>query len=305
MKGDKLSFILKLISAILFIITLAIIISNLGNILSVFGNRPKQSLLNEYLQNVFKLNTIFYILVLIITYLTLRFNNLKYIFIFAPFLFLDLLLFGKLYILFIIVIYCICSAILRRKMHFKYIYFSILLLASFTVLRTYLRVGYFEISFMTQMLGEFLNTWEVGYLIQSSTKEQDFLYTLGFFFLRALPSPYISIFFDDYISYTAISTAINPLDYGLAGNLIAESLAFKSNFLLIVAPILFCCFFFIISFLPSLGFISTNQLYILYCIQLLPIFRYSFYELALYPIYLITTFGFLFIFIDLAKKNAK
>ncbi|CAH6803386.1 membrane hypothetical protein [Vibrio chagasii] len=268
-----------------------VLVLNVYDVISIFGDRAKQSALNEFFQLKYKINLALYVTIIFSSCLSLCFNNRRYLFYLTPYVLFDVLLMGKLYLYMVLVSFCIISAILDRKINLKLISGIVIILLASVVFRTVLRSGEFQYVYLLQVLSEFTNTWEVTYLVQVASDAQDFTETLIYSLFRILPSPYYYVFFGEYHSYTQISSSVNSLDYGLAGNIIAEAFAFKDNLVLAIYPFLFFFFFSLVGFLNKSKSILFRIIYILYAIYLLPIYRFGFFEFALYPIYLFLFLG--------------
>ncbi|MGI2821356.1 hypothetical protein [Vibrio fluvialis] len=293
---------LSLIS--LFTLSFLIILINLPEAVSLWGNRPLQSQFNEMLQGVYKLNVLFYGQVIFILFFCLKRNDLRYFLLLLPYVILDLILLGKLYIFFVLVSTVVTSSLLGRRLNLLKLGLLLLLISSLAVLRTVLRTGQFEVSYLLQILGEFINTWEVSNLIYISVEKQDVLSSLLYSVTRVLPSIYYDTFVGSYYSYTNISTNLNNLDYGLAGNLVAESLAFGFPYMYF-SPVFICVLFSFVGILPRLRKLSAVVLYVLVCIYILPMFRYSFYEFIFYPLFLLALFAIPYILLDLKNVRYK
>lgn len=290
--------IVFMVIAPLIIYVSFVVVLNISDIINAYGHRSLQSSINNLLETKYKIKPLFVVVVMYVSFACLLARRLVYTFCLAPFFVLDLLLAGRLYMFSSLMTVVVLAFFLKRNVRIIPVGIVVLLIASFSVLRAVLATGEFQVGYFFQMLGEFVNTWEVVNLIASSQQSIEVYDSFLYSFLRVFPSPYYTTFIGDYYSYTNISSSANPLDYGLAGSIIAEPLSFKSNIMLFLFPIIFSIFSCAVDMLRYGNSYSSKVLFVLFMIYSLPIFRFSFLEFAMYPIYNLIWLGFIVLLFD-------
>lgn len=272
----------------------------IDDIIAVSGNRALQSHLNTDFSRYFKIKALFYPLIGSIIVLSLHYRSRGYFLLTMPYVFLDLSLSGRGYLFVILVSYFLTSIFVGKPIKLRYPVFFVLTIASIAVFRT----GDVSTRQLVQIVYEFIFTWSTTHLAYDTP--DSFNATTAFFYswLRVFPSIVYSTFFGSYTSYTSITTEANPLGWGLAGSLVAESIIFKNTVIIILFPIFISIFASFINAFLRRGTLSGALLFTLTAMQLQQMFRFSFLELYLYPLYiLIFLFPHLWVFDMLNRKK--
>ncbi|MGN5594073.1 hypothetical protein [Stutzerimonas nitrititolerans] len=282
---------------------LTVIIFNLDAFLSVYGRRGLQSDLNEYLYMRYKIKPIFIAVVVFVSYFVLKSKRLYCLFVFSPFVLYDIMLSSRGYIYATAVVVFLLLTFHSRKVNPLYLAFSMLAIASIAVWRAL--GSEFNWALLFQVFYEFIFTWSTTHIIHESNIEKDFIEAAAYGLLRFFPSFAYELFFDKYVSYNQIVVDNNPLGWGLAGSVVAEALSFKSGLVTFAFPFLVLFYSFTINvFLRSktyTGFI----VFIVAVIYVRDIFRYSFLEIAMYPLYVVFFVGFLIPLLDVFNRASK
>lgn len=299
-KTKQINFILKVINILILCYFIIIFFMNYQEIISAFGNRPLQSNLSSFIENKFKIKALFIIQLGITIYLFTQYKHYKYIFILSPYVIYDLLLAGRGYIFMIFILFFLFTVMKNKIIKLRYVLIVILLIAGIAVLRT---PGEFQLIHLLQIFYEFIFTWSTTHIIYNTQIEQDFFYTLNYFFFRIFPSIVYDTLFDTYNSYTKIIIENSPLSWGLAGSIVSESLSFKNYGVVFMYPFIMVSYAWIINIIFRTHSSSGVFLLVLTIIYTQSIFRWSFFELALYPVYVLVFFNLWMIGLDLLKRK--
>lgn len=297
-------FLSKIIVTSIALYVCFILMVHLTDILAIYGRRGQQSTFSFYLETTYKIKPLFIVSILLISHLFLSQQKGNYLLLLLPFIGYDLIFSGRTYLFGILILFFILKVIQGRLFKLIYVFIGIFLIAAISAIRNP-GLGDFELVTLILIFYEFINTFSTAHLMYESPLAQDFLYSVNYSFFRILPSPFYSIFFGDYVSYTQITGDANPLGWGLAGSLVAEAISFKNLFITMIFP------FFIVIYGVFMNYFFRSKTYsgvILFIISLIflqQIIRYSFFELASYPFYVLLFFGFHIILIDLysLKRN--
>ena len=161
----------------------------------------------------------------------------------------------------------------------------------------------FSLSTILQIIGEFNYTWQNTHLIYESSESHDFFESLKYGFFRIFPSPVYTLLFGKYTSFAYISGSSNPLGWGLAGSIVAEAMAFKNIFATIFFLFIVATYGVLINFLFRTYYFSGFAIFIIAVLYVQQVLRYSFFELALYPFYVLIFLGFVFLVLDIFNSN--
>jgi hypothetical protein len=260
-----------------------IFVSNLGDISNLSHSRADLSKFTEVLNNEFKLkNIINYICVFVVLKIMLIRRLWPLIFL-VPIVVLDIFLMGRIFMFQAAITALFCLAILKKNVSISTLISLALLIGSIAVLRK----GFDSIdaSQLVQIPLEFLLTFSNAHLVLASNEAANLGTSLLFSLFRIMPSFVYNNLFGEYVSVTAIAGNANPLDYGLAGHVVAEGLVFKNTAFSILFPFLVAFYLFFISWFLRRKTLSSFVVYILFLCYAQQIMRYSFLEFALYPFY--------------------
>lgn len=292
--------------SLLFIVSIYIlwvIYSHFDQIISYMGDRAAQSTLNTFFNNVYKVKALFaFHLLLIIYVFSTNKNNFLIILFSSPFIILDLLLSGRIYLFGVSTAFFLLNFYFARNINFKYLIISIFLILSISFLRI---EGDFQWTYLSKIFGEFNYTWQTTHLMYESNLHQDFIQSIVYALMRILPSFVYNLFFDEYISYARLAAKSNPLGWGLAGSVVAEAISFKNILLFLLFPWLMIIYSFILNFLFKNFYFIGMAIFILSVIFLQQMFRYSFLELALYPFYVVLFPGFYLFILQLSAIKSR
>lgn len=290
-------FLLFLISAYISYL----IYSNIDYILVLYGDRAAQSTFNIYLENNYKVKSLFIFKIMIICYLILKTKKKRYLAFYMPYVIYDFLLAGRIYLFGTLVTTYIFLLMIDKPIKLKSFFVLLVLVFLSILLRIDLELSVSNIStgFIGALLGEFNYTWQTTHLIYENSKSQEISSAFLYAFFRIFPSIVYSSLFGDYISFARIAGSVNPLGWGLAGSIVAEALAFKNIFMLLLFPIIIIIYGSIINFFLRLRTITGAMIFVIAVIYVQQIFRYSFLELAMYPFYVVIFLGFAYTTYDL------
>lgn len=287
--------IIFMFSIILSMYVIFVHFYNMAMICNSFGQRALQSTTNIYLENIFKIKPVFIILILNVSFLVLIKKKFYYFILLIPFLLNNILMSAREYIFFIFVSWFILWVFLERKVNIIYVSLCILLVGSLVVFRL---PGEFSLMNLIQIFYEFIFTFSVAHLTYESFNIQDFLYTLNYSMMRIFPSSVYQTIFGEYHSYMSWASESNPLGWGLAGNIIAEAISFKQEFLIVIYPFIIVLYGKLINFLIRTQTLSGKIIFLLALIFLQSMFRGSFLDIAFYPFYVFIFFGLWIFAID-------
>lgn len=297
----KIRVVPFLLAVIIFNYVFYVIIINLNYISNIYGNRLAQSVFNEYLENAFKIKPIYNLQIMIVTYLYLTRPKNIYILLLLPYFLLDLFLSGRGYLFTILVLYFFLNVLKGKILKIRYIVLIVCAVASISIFRASL--SEFKLSSIASIYGEFIYTWSTTHLIYESSINFDFLYALTYSFMRILPSGLYEIVFGKYISYSSIISDVNPLGWGLAGSIVAEAISFKNNLIILIYPITMVLYGILQNLFLKSRTMSGFTLFILSLVYLQEIFRFSFMEFALYPLYNLLFVGSWLVILDLMHRT--
>jgi len=296
-KSIKVIFIVFLIIINLYISF--IIIIHYNDFIQAYGDRRAQADLLQILINNYKINFLFFIIIIIISSLFFIKRSYLYFIYLLQFLFLDFILSDRDYILFIFILFVLLQSYNNKNIKIKYL-FSLLFLFIFIGVYRGVSIDNIKIEKFFDFINEFLYTWANVHLTLTSTQEQDIsnsmLYAL---FKIGLPHSY-ELLFGKYHHYVEIPAALNPFKTaGLAGSILAEVVSFKNKFMLFFEPLLIVMYGLFFNLLNQTKFITGKVLFILSIIYMFPIIRMGFFENALYIFYLVIFYNGLTVYIDL------
>ena len=297
-------FLSKIIVTSIALYVCFILMIHLTDILAIYGRRGQQANFSYYLETTYKIKSLFMVSILLISHLFLSQKKDNYLLLLLPFIGYDLIFSGRTYLFGILILFFILKVIQRRLFKLTHVVMALLLVASISAFRNSSQ-GDFELERFILIFYEFIYTFSSAHLMYESPLSQDFLYSVNYGFFRILPSPVYSLFFGDYVSYSQITGDANPLGWGLAGSLVAEAISFKNLFITMIFPFFIVIYGVFMNYLFRSKTYSGVILFIISLIYLQQILRYSFFELASYPFYIVLFFGFHIILIDLyiLKRN--
>jgi hypothetical protein len=276
---------------ILSIYVVLIVYFNYSAIAGVSGSRSLQSTLNTQIEMLYKVKPVFVLLVVLVSYLFLSSRRLSSLVFLSPFVVYDILLSGRSYMFSVAMLVLVLMVLTGKAPKIKIILISAGVISSVAIFR----IGApFDIEFLKQPFLEFFFTWSTVELIHQSETSMSLSSALAYALLRILPSFVYELVAGNYISYTDISSRANPLGWGLAGSIVAEAVAFKNDFILVVYPFFLAFYFLLVNFLLRHSYLGF-YIFILVIIYIQPIFRYSFLEFALYPFYILMFPALLFV----------
>ena len=294
--------ILFFLALVISIYILVLILINFDYIISIYGDRRSQADFDQILNIKYKIYLFFSYQTIVISFLVLTTKKLKYFLLTLPFIFLSILISDRDFLLKCFLFLILLYSLLEYKIKGRYLVFFPLLL----ILIGLLRSGTFDTNrFLIQSSGEFLMTWSTTHLIIESNDKMNFFSSLFYSLSKAgFPGLYDNLF-GEYKHYHEIITYNNPLIAGLGGSVVAETLSYKNNFITTIMPILVVLYGFVMNKFLRLNLYSTKIFFILSILLIHSVIRFTFLENAFYPIFIIGSFGFWIIFIDikLLKNN--
>jgi hypothetical protein len=298
-KIKNINGIVKIISFLIFCFVIFLIFTKYQMIINVWGFRGRQAVLSNFLETQFKIKPLFNLQVLLVSFLLLQEKKLKYIYVFLPFLVYDLMLSGRMYLLAILVLIFIYSVLINKVIKKKYLFGSVLMMGLIGIFRH----GDFSILRLFLLFKEMTYTWSSSHLMYESVLSQDFFTSLNYSLFRVFPSSVYDYFFGEYVSYTKITGDSNPLGWGLAGSIVAEAISFKNTLVLLIYPFIIVFYGNIMNIFLRLNYLSGIIIFIIAVLYIQPMLRFSFFEFALYPFYMILFFGFFIVICDLERMK--
>ena len=297
-----LNTILLTVSILIFIYVASLIFNNLVYIYSIYGDRSTQSTFSTYLQNTYKVKSLFIFQIMVVSYLLFNKRHRGYLIFFIPFIIYDLLLSGREYLFGVLISSFILMIAINKPIKVKLLIVLLFLVLSSLLLRVQ-NFEFFSLGTIFQIIGEFNYTWQNTHLIYESNQSHDFSESLKYGLLRIFPSPVYFFLFGKYTSFAYIAGSNNPLGWGLAGSIVAEALAFKSIFATIFFLFIIFAYGVLINFLLRTYYFSGFAIFIIAVLYVQQILRYSFFELALYPFYVLIFLGFVFLALDIFNSK--
>lgn len=301
----QMGFMARIMATIVFAYASGLILVNLHEIISLLGQRSSQSLLNIVLEEKYKMKPLYVFQIILATYLFLNTKSIKNIIYLLPFVLLSGLLSNREYILGAAVVLLVMNLFKGNIIKIWYLIISGLLIASISAVRS-LGNG-FNFDHLLSIFGEFEFTWCTTHLMYESGVSQEILPAFVYSIMRLLPSGLYNFVFGQYNSYTAITSELNPLGWGLAGSIVAEAIAFKSLFMTAVYPVLMVVYGYVINSLLRTNLLCGYIIFVLVLFYIQQMFRFSFLEFAMYPFYAVFYPGCWIVLIDfltLIKRNS-
>lgn len=286
----------------IFIYIVLLLFINFEYIYNIYGDRSSQSTFSTYLQNTYKVKSLFIFLIMIVSYLLIIKKQRRYLIFFIPLVIYDFLLSGREYLFGVIITSFILMIAINKPIKIKFL-IGLLFLALSSLLFRVQGLNLFSLSTILQIIGEFNYTWQNTHLIYESSQSQDFFESLKYGFFRIFPSPVYTLLYGKYTSFAYIAGANNPLGWGLAGSIVAEAMAFKNIFATIFFLFIIATYGVLINFLFRTYYFSGFVIFIIAVLYVQQVLRYSFFELALYPFYVLIFLGFVFLVLDIFNSN--
>ena len=283
------------ISISIFIYTVLIDSIYFSSMLSMKGDRVAQSLLGGIFTDKYKFGFLFNIQVILISYLFIVTRKIKYLLLLIPFIVNGILLSDRDYIFKLFLLLMIFNGMNDKIIKIRYMIVVFIGLISVSFLRS---DSIFEFDRWAQILLEFNLTWSTVHIIIDSPEKQDILSTLLYAFSKLFLTGSYELFVEPYHSYSSIITINKKLSTGLSGSLVAETLAFKNNLITFFIPIIITIYGYIINYLFRINMVFTKIIFIISILFIFNIIRMSFFEVALYPFYLMIYYGWIFLAID-------
>ena len=294
-------FILTLSYMIIFYIFL-ILLSNFELLLNIYGSRRLQADFEFILINTYKIAFLSKIMIIFICYLYFTNKKINYIFLFLPFVLIDFLLSGRSLILVFGLLYLLLYAFDKKKINIKYLFLFII----FGMFIGILRNGNIDLSKFIDAFAEFIITFSTSHLLIDDIYENNigdsFNYLLSKMFF---PGTYSILNGENYTSYKVTMSLLNPYSdrMGLGGGLITEAISFKNELLIFIFPLIIVLYSFIVNIFLIRDIVFLRVIAILAIIQVHAIFRGSFFEVALYPVYLGLFYGFWIFALDVVGRK--
>lgn len=261
---------------------------HIQEILSAQSRAVKSALITE-IEARYKIKALFVILVLLVSYLAVEKRKLSCLYPLIPYIVFDLLLSDRSYIFGAFVIFFLISAFIYKPLKVRTGVVFVGLVLSIAVFRN---PEAFKLYHLLHLLGEFVNTWSTLLLTIESDTKHSLLESVTFFLLRAFPfSPYEQLF-GEYQSWTVIPADNKSVGYGLAGSILGEVASFQNLAASAIFPLAFTIYLQIINKLLYSYTIFGFLVFIITVLYLQQIFRYSFFEIGLYPFYVVIFYGF-------------
>ena len=284
-------FFIKIFASIIFIYIIFLILINFNDILNLNSRADKSNFI-FFVENKYKIKALFAFQVLLVSFLSVLKRNLLYFAFMAPYVLFDLLLVNRSYIFSSFIVFFLVAAIINKPLKVRTGLFFILATLSIAVLR---HPDQFQLSHLVHLLGEFINTWSTLLLTLSSYEKHSFYQSISYFVLRIFPSFIYNNFIGEYSSWAAIPAGLKTVGFGLAGSILGEVVSFRNLFIVLVFPFVFVGYLQFIKLLFYKYSVFGLLVFIISVMYLQQVFRYSFFELALYPFFVVIFYGFFLI----------
>lgn len=272
---NKITFTTLIIVSYIYLLFIATIYY--PTLIGATGRRELSAIALEL--DKYKIKAIFYFILTISVLYAIHKRKYMYILLGLPFVAIDLTMGNRLFAFSFILSILVVMNSIKTQIKISYL----VLLTFGTVLMAVFR-DHNETDMMGDIIlvvGETLFTWQSNFVIlESADKISIVNWVLNTFFKFIM-----SFFNESYHDYKEIITENNKLDFGIAGHMLAEVLAFKSIMVTLISPFILYIYLYIINRLKNINtFMYTS--YIVTYFSLISFLRGDFSKLIFYGLYI-------------------
>ena len=290
--NNKSIKIAKIINICICILLIYIIIFRVPHILALRSSRGVAfGMYNNLIEGPFKFRLVLLFHLGIISFLFIKFKRYKYFLPLICYLIIDFSHGGRILSVIVLLFFYIHFVIDRGKSYIKYSFIAIISLIILGVLQR--DSSEFQLMWkIYSSVTEFCNTYlTTVYLIEHPEYSQDISSYTVLWISRCVPGGMVGKMMGIDTWYGELLSQEIGQGYGLAGNIISESLVYGGFYLALINPILIGFICYVINNLKGKDTLAGFWFVMYLCIPIQENFRQYFWGYVLYPVQLVFFWG--------------